>query len=949
MRTLRWTFTLLFALLLCAIAAAQQPGELESMKLLTPEVGWTATAQRLFWTTNAGGDWKDITPKTSFPEEEIASAFFLDTSRGWVLLSHRAEPEPRFDLASTTNAGESWSITRLNVPDPDPARGLSGRAWIDFVDLLHGWVMVRMNGNTAVSIGVLLWTEDGGQTWKSSRQKGPPIAGPMRFVTAKEGWLAGGPDRELYFTGDGGENWQEVSLPAPPQVHLAAQPMPIYNLPIFQDGKHGYLQVAYSDVSNTASVLFATENGGQTWKPARILPEIGGASTIVNSAWIAASFSNHNRALTLTNAFLNGAGGEAGGVSADVSNFAGLHDVGGLHGGEEISFVERAHGWLLAGKLLSTSDGGVSWTDVTPPQLRPPKPSAPPVFVKVPRAALSTQPFLSRPATLAYPFPAPTDLSIHLGFDIYSVLSISDMQTWWDSSPYYDTGLYLPGSPNRHTDTRLDANWVAAIQQQGWGLIPIWFGLQAPCACGPDSTSTNCVPFAGTISSDTTTAKTQGSQEADAAITAVKNFEAAPNLYIALGTIIYHDIEIYTPSSTCSPPVKAFLGGWVSELHAKGYSAGVYANPSPIQSDVSKVSPLPDDIWVAKKDKRATIFGLGFSDALWADNQRMHQYQLDVFESYGGTPKFQIDSDIEDAQIAAGLGDKIYRGFAFDPVYYTLGVDTGYETIPQGINGAGKMVGAYYDSAGLVHGFQGTLGNYTSVDDPLATNGTVTYSINNRGWIVGAYGSNTVHGFLCQGGCKISTDFTTIDYYPNAIQTYTVGINDDSQIVGWYLDSSGIHGFQYNYGGDKKFSSFDGPGSAYTEAIGINGDTQIVGFYKDSSGKAHGFLYNSGSDGSLVTIDYVGALQTVFHGINNNGQITGLYQDSSQDWHAFLYNEQSGSFLTLPDYPYACSGCIGPVGLNDQAQIVGWYTATPGGRYSGFLATPQPAAAPSPP
>jgi len=52
------------------------------LKLLTPEVGWAADPQRLFWTTDGGGDWKDITPKKPVVEEEIASAFFLDTSTG---------------------------------------------------------------------------------------------------------------------------------------------------------------------------------------------------------------------------------------------------------------------------------------------------------------------------------------------------------------------------------------------------------------------------------------------------------------------------------------------------------------------------------------------------------------------------------------------------------------------------------------------------------------------------------------------------------------------------------------------------------------------------------------------------------------------------------------------------------------------------------------------------
>jgi hypothetical protein len=56
------------------------------------------------------------------------------------------------------------------------------------------------------------------------------------------------------------------------------------------------------------------------------------------------------------------------------------------------------------------------------------------------------------------------------------------MATWWNYSPYYDTSVYLPGSPNRGADQNLNSAWISQVQSQGWGLIPIWFGLQATCA-----------------------------------------------------------------------------------------------------------------------------------------------------------------------------------------------------------------------------------------------------------------------------------------------------------------------------------------------------------------------------------------------------------------------------------------------------------------------------------
>ena len=54
------------------------------------------------------------------------------------------------------------------------------------------------------------------------------------------------------------------------------------------------------------------------------------------------------------------------------------------------------------------------------------------------------------------------------------------------------------------------------------------------------------------------------------------------------------------------------------------------------------------------------------------------------------------------------------------------------------INDLGQIVG-YYDDASGHHGFLYSGGIYTTIDDPLATGGTVATSINDLGQIVGYY------------------------------------------------------------------------------------------------------------------------------------------------------------------------------------------------------------------
>jgi hypothetical protein len=95
------------------------------------------------------------------------------------------------------------------------------------------------------------------------------------------------------------------------------------------------------------------------------------------------------------------------------------------------------------------------------------------------------------------------------------------------------------------------------------------------------------------------------------------------------------------------------------------------------------------------------------------------------------------------------------------------------------------------------HGFLFNLngGTYTTFDDPLGyslgISGTFGFGINDMGQVVGSYLDNIFnnHGFLYSGGV-----YTTLDV-PLAEFTTATGINGSGQIVGYYTDASGIHGF----------------------------------------------------------------------------------------------------------------------------------------------------------
>lgn len=338
------------------------------MQLLASDTGWVLGANKLYWTTDNGGRWEDITPPLSGSNEKIADVYFKDASNGWVLLSTREEDQSqiRFELASATNPGSvrSWTVTPLEIPalalnSPQ----LTGGGQVYFVDSQHGWLNLGVESSVNFMVTLLLATRDGGRTWNRQSvpgRQGTGIAGTLRFVTPNEGWLAGGPaGRSLLVTRDGGQSWEQVSLKAPPETGPAA--VATYNdPPIFQNAKRGFVAVTYTGPEEgSALALFATSDGGRTWAPFKVLRGVqtsGGAmaATFADSTWLAATASEYT--LNLTAVRLRG--GEVTTMPAHVRER--------WPSASELSFASRSVGWIWGGTVLATSDGGATWEDISP-------------------------------------------------------------------------------------------------------------------------------------------------------------------------------------------------------------------------------------------------------------------------------------------------------------------------------------------------------------------------------------------------------------------------------------------------------------------------------------------------------------------------------------------------------------------------------------------------------
>ena len=231
-----------------------------------------------------------------------------------------------------------------------------------------------------------------------------------------------------------------------------------------------------------------------------------------------------------------------------------------------------------------------------------------------------------------------------LGFDTCGAPSSQAMAAW-TQSPFRSVGIYIGGANRACPDGNLSPGWISVVESQGWRLVPIYVGLQAPCAAQ-----------AGLARIDENQPATQGTQGADDAVARAQHLGLVPS------SPVYFDMEGYNNTSSnqdpgCVPSVLQYLGAWSTEVHRLGYLAGVYGSASSTISDqVAAVPNTPraalfDDIWIAEWNGQATVASNYVPGGYWSQHQRLHQFSGGHDETWNGIT-MNIDSDYTDGALA---------------------------------------------------------------------------------------------------------------------------------------------------------------------------------------------------------------------------------------------------------------------------------------------------------
>ncbi len=492
-----------------------------------------------------------------------------------------------------------------------------------------GWVLMGSR---------LYWTDNRGQAWRELAlpDLGASVILAATFVDAQQGWLvshdlneAGEPRYTLARTADGAQTWRTSALHLFEPGDVSALASAAYVQ--FLDARTGWLLVKRQTSSAfSVGTLFKTNDRGETWTRLPQAP-IAGEFHFADerNGWV------EDQGVR----YFTRDGGQTWSSPADPKNNAATPSAPAPASGwnKSVSGECDEQGCWQTTRLMQTDDGGQTWSAI-------PLPDAPEgltTFVSI-NSVVSQD-----PNALRLTFDGQ-------GFDSCTKPLTADMQNWYTNSPYKVWNLYLGGVSLFGPCTGLTATYVSALAQQGWLFIPTWVGPQA-----------NCSSYEHRMNGDPAISYIEGKIQADLAL------DAATQLGLTFpdqsGSIIYYDIEVYSGASqACRDVTKAFIDGWVEQLHAYGNDAGVYGSPcSSYLSDFATFVSPPDDVWMAAwivpPQYRSSVSLLGIScvsDDSWAAAQRLRQYAGDHTETWGGFA-LNIDSDVLNGTVATVLGNCI--------------------------------------------------------------------------------------------------------------------------------------------------------------------------------------------------------------------------------------------------------------------------------------------------
>jgi photosystem II stability/assembly factor-like uncharacterized protein len=350
------------------------------IRMITPLSGWAIASDpntsqyHILATADGGSTWRDVTPQHPLVEGddlvETMDVFFLDATKAWIAhvtytWSEFGVDPKQLVVMSTFDGGRTWFPSHLvdhSVLEYSSALGLS----LQFVDVHNGWILFSLGNGMHKNHAALFRTTDGGISWDLIIRPRSHESGNLDY-SARNGWVFGDVQTGLVtfgrgpmglvivnWTHDGGLFWDTYVLPQPnveaDKIEFDGATCRSYS-PVLLSSQYGFLalecRVKDGDLDDVMYFLYATEDGGQTWR-SNLYP---GGQLVFTSPEVGWSLG---RSIYQT---------RDGGHT--------WRYVKGVYWDGQFSFVDERNGWAVARNedeiaLVKTTDGGRTWVKIEP-------------------------------------------------------------------------------------------------------------------------------------------------------------------------------------------------------------------------------------------------------------------------------------------------------------------------------------------------------------------------------------------------------------------------------------------------------------------------------------------------------------------------------------------------------------------------------------------------------
>jgi len=211
-------------------------GDLNTVYFLDSKRGWVGGDGGYLSRTDDGGQsWVRQTVGTSAAINDI---YFRDKEAGFLLAGNA--------IFVTRDNGAGWTQARIFLPEEFDGADVELYS-VRFSSKKKGWVVGSISKRERVVDSILVYTDDGGGTWRRQRAPSRVELIHVDFVSDKRGWIVG-QGGTILFTRDEGASWTKQNV---------ATNRTLYHVD-FRNDKKGW-------VVGERGTLLRTTDSGETW------------------------------------------------------------------------------------------------------------------------------------------------------------------------------------------------------------------------------------------------------------------------------------------------------------------------------------------------------------------------------------------------------------------------------------------------------------------------------------------------------------------------------------------------------------------------------------------------------------------------------------------------------------------------------------------------------------